>query len=107
MPVKIDIDPGPLGPGKTRAYSVYGHEPIAVEVKCFVIHPPPPSFRGCPACGSRQMHDGERGQLVVPFDFLQGNISISATDAAGSRAFAEIEIATTDQGESAEGELAF
>lgn len=97
MAAKIDVDLNQMRPGETRLFTVYGSEPLAVEVKCFVTDPPPPSFRPCPACGSQKMKNGGTAKVFAPPDFMGGSIHISVEDADGDRTDATIEMARTQQ----------
>jgi len=67
---------------------VRGSEPeYGVEIKCFLVHPPPPKYSGCGACGSLRVPDGQRHSFVIQGDVYEkgpGRLEFVINDFVGT-----------------------
>ncbi len=73
--------------GESRAITVYGAEPIEVEISCFVKEPPPPGYRPCPECGTLVVPTGGSFKIHAVSDMLghSDQVVVDIRDADGDR----------------------
>jgi hypothetical protein len=79
----IDIDLSPLAPGEERDISVKGDGPFTISLSCFVLHPPPPGYRGCPECTTQTANAGQSIRFRTPRRLAGGRLIVRITDAVG------------------------
>jgi len=67
---------------------VHGSEPqYGVEIKCFLVYPPPPTYTGCGACGSLRVPDGHSHYFTIEGDTYergQGRLEFVVNDFVGT-----------------------
>lgn len=86
MITQVSFNTSPIRIGERRLLRVWGDEPFAAEIKCFVENPPPPVFKSCPECGTFSINSGEP-LVITPSDVVfannEGSLEITVRDNSG------------------------
>jgi hypothetical protein len=91
----IDLLTTPMKPGEIRDLTIWGDEPHAIAIKCFLWTPPPPGFKECPTCGEFNTTNGVSIKIAASenlFVNVGGQLRISITDSAGDRRELDIDV---------------
>ena len=76
----------PMQPGEVRYLSARGDEQLTVEIKCFLLSPPPPSFRSCSACGTFPANNDQAVKVEAEetlFRQVGGSLNVHVSDRLG------------------------
>jgi molybdopterin/thiamine biosynthesis adenylyltransferase len=84
----IDFDAGPFRAGESRTIICNADAPSTIEIRCFVLEPPPPGYRPCSECGVIRGVANNQAVMVTAnarlFARVGGELQIVITDAEGA-----------------------
>ena len=77
-----------ISAGERGDVVIFGADPIEVEIRCFVHHPPPPEYRPCSECGVLRVFSGQPFSITandILFGPTGGELVLEVSDADGDQ----------------------